>query len=56
MPHTINEACIKCGACSDTCPVSAISEGDAAYVIDPDACIDCGACADICPTGAIKPL
>jgi NAD-dependent dihydropyrimidine dehydrogenase PreA subunit len=55
MAHKIHEDCIKCGACADTCPVSAISEGSDTYVIDPDTCIDCGACADSCPVEAIKP-
>ena len=52
MAYKINDACISCGACADVCPVSAISEGDAAYVIDDSACIDCGACADTCPVAA----
>ncbi len=42
------------GACEGDCPVGAISEGDATYVIDADTCIDCGACADTCPVDAIK--
>ncbi len=53
MAYKITEECIKCGACEGTCPMSAISEGDATYVIDADTCIDCGACADGCPIGAI---
>lgn len=54
MAFKITDACISCGACVDTCPVSAISEGDDKYVIDADVCIDCGACADSCPTEAIE--
>jgi ferredoxin len=54
MARKINDDCISCGACADSCPVDAISEGENKYVIDPDVCIDCGACDDTCPTGAIS--
>lgn len=54
MAHVIDDTCVKCGACADTCPVGAISEGEDKYVVDADACIDCGACEGACPTGAIK--
>ncbi len=53
MAHKITDECISCGACSESCPIGAISEGDSQYVIDADACIDCGACAGTCPMGAI---
>ncbi len=53
MAYKINQDCIKCGACADTCPVSAISEGDDTYVIDADTCISCGSCAEGCPVEAI---
>ena len=55
MAHKISAECISCGACAETCPVNAISQGDTQYQIDPDVCIDCGACEDGCPVGAIKP-
>ena len=54
MAYKITDACISCGACADTCPVSAISEGDGKYVIDEGACLECCACAGACPMSAIE--
>ncbi|MDD5939599.1 MAG: 4Fe-4S binding protein [Lachnospiraceae bacterium] len=53
MPRVIGDSCISCGTCASTCPVQAISQGDAHYEINPDTCIDCGACESGCPVGAI---
>ena len=53
MAYVISDECILCGACVDSCPVSAIKEGDPKYTIDADTCIDCGACEGECPTSAI---
>ncbi len=55
MAYIINDECISCGACEAECPVSAISEGDDKYVINPDLCTECGSCADVCPVDAPKP-
>lgn len=52
MAYKISDACIACGACAESCPVEAISEGDGKYEIDAEKCIDCGACADACPVEA----
>lgn len=54
MARVINDGCLTCGACADTCPVGAISAGDDKYVIDADTCIDCGACEAGCPAGVIS--
>ena len=53
MAHSVNESCVACGACVDTCPVGAITLEDKA-VVNADTCIDCGACEGVCPTGAIQ--
>lgn len=44
MAFVITDKCDKIGACKPVCPVEAITEGEAKYVIDADKCIDCGAC------------
>lgn len=54
MAYVISDSCVSCGACEADCPVSAISEGESQYNIDPDTCIDCGTCEATCPTGAIS--
>ena len=54
MAYKISEECISCGACAETCPVGAISEGDGKFEINPDECIECGSCADGCPVNAIS--
>ena len=53
MAHKISDDCISCGACAETCPLSAISEGENHYEVDADICIDCGACEGGCPVEAI---
>ena len=53
MAHSVNESCVACGTCVDTCPVGAITLEDKA-VVNADTCIDCGACEGVCPTVAIQ--
>ncbi|MBE6050599.1 MAG: 4Fe-4S dicluster domain-containing protein [Clostridium sp.] len=52
MAFVISDSCVSCGACAAECPVDAISQGDAQFVIDADTCIECGNCANVCPVGA----
>jgi ferredoxin len=52
MSYKIVDTCVSCGACAPECPVDAISQGDAIFVIDEASCIDCGNCANVCPVGA----
>jgi ferredoxin len=62
MALYINEVCINCGACEPECPVSAISEGEEYYVIDPNLCVECEghhdtpACKEVCPVDCIFKL
>ena len=56
MAYVISDECVACGACSEECPVSAISEGDGKYVIDADVCVSCGACAGVCRGEGRGPL
>jgi ferredoxin len=54
MTHVISDDCISCGACEPECPVTAISQGDTKYIIDPVKCTDCAKCVDVCPVTAIS--
>ena len=52
MALKINEGCIACGTCVDTCPLGAIVEQGDNYTIT-DECTECRACVDSCPVNAI---
>lgn len=48
----ITEECIGCGTCVESCPVSAIVEGEEIFAITEE-CTDCRSCTDTCPVDAI---
>ncbi len=52
MALRINEECIGCGTCVDSCPLGAIVECGEIYRIT-DECSECRACVDTCPVNAI---
>ena len=59
MAMKITDDCIACGTCEMECPVSAISEGEEIYEIDPAKCVECVGhfdspqCVDASPSDAI---
>lgn len=53
MAHLIEEECVSCGICTESCPESCISEGEEIFVIDPERCTDCGECVQVCPVDCI---
>ena len=46
-----SEACVKCGACADQCPVGAIPLDDPSRTND-DLCINCMRCVQVCPVSS----
>ena len=46
--------CTRCGACSNVCPVAAITVDDSHVTIDAGTCIFCGACERACNYNALK--
>lgn len=48
------ESCVFCGACSEACPVDAITVDGENWAVDKDTCIECGACIDQCPASCLS--
>jgi NAD-dependent dihydropyrimidine dehydrogenase PreA subunit len=48
------DKCTGCGACVDTCPVSALEIVGDKVQCDGDTCVDCGACVGVCPVEALS--
>jgi ferredoxin len=48
------DKCMGCGACVDTCPVSALEIVGDKVKCDEDTCVDCGACTGVCPVEALS--
>jgi ferredoxin len=61
MAIHITDECVSCGACEDECPNTAISLGDAIFVIEPALCTECvgfydtPSCQDACPVDCCLP-
>jgi ferredoxin len=54
LPKLITDKCIKCGSCTDNCPMGII-ERTTAWFYDEDAqgkCLGCMACVRVCPEAA----
>ncbi|GAV20966.1 electron transport complex protein RnfC [Mariprofundus micogutta] len=58
--HTVEQPCIRCGHCSEACPISLVpnlladqcrsDQFDKAASYDLFDCIECGACSYVCPS------
>jgi len=54
IQYFINDKCIGCTKCVQSCPVEAIAfKPHEQHVIDPEKCIKCDACRAICPVDAV---
>lgn len=50
----VNDTCIGCGVCVETCLIDAIVLDNLKAQIDPDLCCGCLMCEENCPTNSIK--
>lgn len=50
------ERCVKCGACSEVCPVMLLKMEEGGPVAVHNSCIRCGHCVAVCPNEALNHL
>jgi len=49
----VDDNCVGCGICVESCPVEAISLLENKAIINKELCIECASCIDVCPLEAI---
>ena len=54
QPRIDHHLCRGCKACTEACPLSAISPVNEKLTIDERQCIQCLCCIEVCPNGAIE--
>ncbi len=52
-PEINHSDCIRCEACIENCPVSALSMKNSRVEVRQSVCMGCGECASVCPEGVI---
>lgn len=52
-PHVLEETCIGCGRCAESCPQKIITVSGGKAKIDRKNCISCFCCQEMCPVKAI---
>ena len=50
-----SQRCVKCGLCSEVCPVGAQRLEGGERTFQREICTKCGKCAEVCPTKALIP-
>jgi ferredoxin len=54
ITYSINDKCIGCTRCAQTCPADAIAFAPyEKHRIDPEKCVRCGGCRKTCPVAAV---
>ena len=55
ISYSINDECIGCTLCSQSCPADAIQfRPHEKHEIQQDKCIKCDSCRQVCPAGAVS--